>query len=98
MGSKLSKYDVLRKPLVTEKASMISAFEKVVFEVRQDASKTDVKRAVEFLWNVKVSSVNTQVRKGKVKRFRGVLGTRSDTKIAIVTIEQGRAVDVLAGV
>jgi len=94
---KLDSYDVIIAPVVTEKSTMASEFNKVVFKVRGEASKPDIKSAVEQLFNVKVKSVNTLVRKGKVKQFRGRRGVQSDVKKAIVTLEEGHSIDVTTG-
>jgi large subunit ribosomal protein L23 len=87
-------YDVIRAPLVTEKSTMVSENNQVMFEVAIDATKPDIKEAVERLFNVKVVAVNTLIRKGKVKRFRGVKGQQSDFKKAIVTLEDGQTIDI----
>jgi large subunit ribosomal protein L23 len=90
-------YDVIISPVITEKATTASEHDKVVFNVRQAATKPQIKEAVEKLFDVKVKSVNTLVRKGKHKAFRGRLGTQSDVKKAIVTLEQGHRIDVTTG-
>ncbi|MEM1266440.1 MAG: 50S ribosomal protein L23 [Pseudomonadota bacterium] len=90
-------YDVIRRPIITEKATMASEAGAVVFEVAIDASKPVIKEAVESLFGVKVKAVNTTVTKGKVKRFRGRLGTRKDVKKAYVTLEDGNTIDVTTG-
>ena len=90
-------YDVIRSPVITEKATYASEHNKVVFNVAKDASKADVKKAVETLFQVKVTAVNTLVRKGKVKRFRGTTGRQSDVKKAIVTLAEGHSIDVTTG-
>lgn len=95
--NKLKSYDIIVSPVITEKATMASEYNKVVFKVRPDASKTDIKKAVEQLFNVKVKAVNTLVRKGKLKQFRGLHALQSDTKKAIVTLEAGHAIDVTTG-
>jgi large subunit ribosomal protein L23 len=87
-------YDVIRAPLVTEKSTLVSENNQVIFKVAIDASKPDIKEAVERLFNVKVLAVNTLVRKGKVKRFRGVKGRQSDFKKAIVTLQEGQMIDI----
>ena len=87
-------YDVIRAPLVTEKSTMVSESNQVVFEVSMTATKPDIKEAVERLFNVKVRAVNTLIRKGKMKRFRGVKGRQSDFKKAIVTLEEGQTIDI----
>ncbi|SON56071.1 50S ribosomal protein L23 [Hartmannibacter diazotrophicus] len=93
----LKHYDVIVSPVITEKATLLSEQDKVVFNVKSDATKPEIKAAVEALFNVKVKSVNSFVRKGKVKRFRGRLGQQSDIKRAVVTLESGYAIDVTTG-
>ena len=90
-------YDVIRAPVITEKSTIASEHNQVVFKVAPDATKPAIKQAVEALFSVKVKSVNTQVRKGKTKRFRGVSGRQSDVKRAIVTLEEGHSIDVTTG-
>jgi large subunit ribosomal protein L23 len=97
MTSKAELYDVIRRPIITEKATMASEAGAVVFEVAMDADKPLIKEAVEALFNVKVKAVNTTVTKGKVKRFRGKLGTRNDVKKAYVTLVDGNTIDVTTG-
>ena len=97
MSDKAELYAVIRKPIVTEKATMASEHNAVVFEVAIDANKPQIKAAVEGLFNVKVKAVNTSITKGKVKRFRGKLGTRKDVKKAYVTLEAGNTIDVSTG-
>jgi large subunit ribosomal protein L23 len=93
----MNSYDVIRKPIITEKATMASEAGAVVFEVAIDANKPMIKSAVEELFGVKVKAVNTSVTKGKVKRFRGQLGRRKDVKKAYVTLEEGNSIDVTTG-
>jgi large subunit ribosomal protein L23 len=93
----LSSYDVLVAPHITEKATLASEQNKVVFLVAKNATKTMVKKAVEELFSVKVKAVNTLNRKGKIKRFRGIKGKQSDVKQAIVTLEDGHSIDVTTG-
>jgi large subunit ribosomal protein L23 len=93
----MNSYDVIRKPIITEKATMASEAGAVVFEVAIDANKPMIKSAVEELFGVKVKVVNTSVTKGKVKRFRGQLGRRKDVKKAYVTLEEGNSIDVTTG-
>ena len=90
-------YDVIRSPVITEKATMASEYNQVVFNVAKTATKPQIKDAVEKLFNVKVTAVNTLVRKGKAKRFRGRLGQQSDVKKAIVTLVDGHSIDVTTG-
>ena len=89
--------DVLRKPIISEKATLISEHNQVTFEVAIDSNKAEIK-AVESLFNVSVTAVNTIRVKGKVKRFRGMLGKRKDVKKAIVTLADGDMIDVASGV
>ncbi|ABA04627.1 LSU ribosomal protein L23P [Nitrobacter winogradskyi Nb-255] len=90
-------YDVIVAPVITEKATMASEYNKVVFKVARKATKPQIKEAVEKLFDVKVKSVNTLVRKGKTKVFRGRLGSHSDNKRAVVTLEEGHRIDVTTG-
>ena len=91
-------YDIIVAPVVTEKSTMASEHSQVVFDVAIDATKPQIKAAVEGLFSVKVKAVNTLVRKGKTKRFRNVLGVRNDTKKAIVTLVDGQSIDISTGV
>jgi large subunit ribosomal protein L23 len=90
-------YDVIVSPVITEKSTASSEHNKVVFKVRMNATKPQIKDAVEKLFDVKVKGVNTLVRKGKVKAFKNTIGTQSDTKRAIVTLEEGHRIDVTTG-
>jgi large subunit ribosomal protein L23 len=90
-------YDVIVSPVITEKATNLSDFNKVVFRVAPDATKPQIKEAVERLFDVKVVSVNTLVTKGKNKVFRGRQGRRADVKKAIVTLAEGESIDVTTG-
>lgn len=90
-------YDVILSPVITEKATLASERNQVVFKVAKTASKPQIKEAVEKLFDVKVKNVNTLVRKGKVKAFRGSLGVQSPSKRAIVTLEEGHRIDVTTG-
>ena len=90
-------YDVIVAPVITEKATLASEHNKVLFKVAAKATKPQIKEAIEKLFDVKVKSVNTLVRKGKVKAFRGTLGSQSNTKRAIVTLEEGHRIDVTTG-
>ncbi len=83
--------------MITEKSTFASENGQVVFKVANDATKPEIKKAVETLFSVKVKKVNTLVRKGKNKRFRGVRGRQSDVKKAIVTLEEGHSIDVTTG-
>jgi len=97
MSTKAELYDVIRKPIITEKSTMASEHGAVVFEVAIDSSKPQIKEAVESLFGVKVKAVNTTITKGKQKRFRGQLGRRKDVKKAYVTLEDGNTIDVSTG-
>ena len=90
-------YDLLRRPIITEKATNASESGAVVFEVSMRASKPEIKKAVEELFKVKVKSVNTLIAKGKIKRFKGKLGKRKDSKKAYVMLEDGNTIDVSTG-
>ncbi len=95
--SKEAMYNVVRSPLVTEKATMVSERNQVVFKVAIDATKPEIKAAVEGLFGVKVLGVNTLVQKGKTKRFRGRPGVRSDLKKAYVQLAEGQSIDMSTG-
>ena len=97
MSAKTEHYDVIRKPIITEKTTMASENGAVVFEVAIDANKPAIKEAVEGLFGVKVKAVNTTITKGKTKRFRGQMGKRKDVKKAYVTLEEGNTIDVTTG-
>jgi len=90
-------YDIIIAPVITEKATMASDRNQVIFKVARTATKPQIKEAVEKLFDVKVKSVNTLIRKGKVKAFRGTLGVQQDVKKAIVTLEEGHRIDVTTG-
>lgn len=96
--SKERMYDIIRAPVITEKATMGSEHRQVTFKVPLNASKPEIKAAVEGVFGVKVTAVNTLIAKGKVKRFRGRIGQRSDVKKAIVTLAEGQNIDVTTGV
>ena len=91
-------YDIISAPLVTEKSTMGSQYGQVTFRVPTSATKPQIKQAVETLFGVKVKGVNTLVQKGKLKRFKGKLGMRSDMKKAIVSLEDGQTIDVGTGI
>ena len=91
-------YDIVLSPHITEKSTMLSEHNAVVFKVAQKASKPEIKAAVEALFNVKVTNVNTMVTKGKSKRWKGAPYRRSDVKKAIVTLAEGQSIDVTEGV
>jgi large subunit ribosomal protein L23 len=97
MSAKTEHYDVIRKPIITEKTTLASEHGAVVFEVAIDANKPAIKEAVEGLFGVKVKAVNTTITKGKTKRFRGQMGKRRDVKKAYVTLEEGNTIDVTTG-
>jgi large subunit ribosomal protein L23 len=96
--SKERMYDIIRAPVITEKATMGSEHNQVTFKVPLDASKPEIKAAIEGVFGVSVKAVNTSVLKGKVKRFKGRVGQRSDVKKAIVTLAAGQSIDVTTGV
>ena len=91
-------YDIVVKPVITEKSTMASEQNKVVFNVPVDANKGDIKEAVETLYKVTVTKVNTLRQQGKLKRFRGIKGRRAETKKAFVTLKQGDSIDLMTGV
>ncbi|MBB1247876.1 MULTISPECIES: 50S ribosomal protein L23 [unclassified Rhizobium] len=93
----LRHYDVIRTPSITEKSTLVSENNQVVFNVAKDASKPQIKAAVEALFGVKVKAVNTLIRKGKVKRFKATIGKQQDVKKAIVTLVEGQSIDVTTG-
>ena len=90
-------FDVILAPVITEKATILSEQNKVVFRVAMDSSKDEIAREVESLFSVQVLEVNTLITKGKKKRFRGRIGVRSDVKKAIVTLAEGQSIDVTTG-
>ncbi len=87
-------YDLIVSPIITEKATAASEHNQVIFKVRKDATKPEIKAAIERLFDVKVEAVNTLVRKGKKKVFKGVRGVQSDVKKAVVTLAEGHSIDV----
>jgi large subunit ribosomal protein L23 len=91
-------YEIIRQPVITEKATRLSEFNQVTFRVPLDATKPEIKAAVEGLFKVKVTAVNTVRTEGKTKRFRGRLGKRSDHKKAIVTLADGQSIDITTGI
>ncbi len=97
MTDKLAHYDIIRSPVVTEKSTMASEANQVIFDVAIDATKPEIKEAIEALFSVKVTAVNTLVRKGKLKRFRGYLGRRNSVKKAVVTLADGQSIDIATG-
>ena len=96
--SKERMFDIIRAPVITEKATMGSEHNQVTFKVPLNASKPEIKAAIEGVFGVKVTAVNTLVAKGKVERFRGRIGVRNDVKKAIVTLAEGQTIDVTTGV
>jgi large subunit ribosomal protein L23 len=90
-------YDTILAPVITEKATLLTEQNKVVFQVAKDATKDEIAAAVEELFKVRVIKVNTLITKGKTKRFRGILGRRSDVKKAIVTLQEGQTIDISTG-
>ena len=92
-----SSYEIIRRPIITEKATLASEVGGVVFEVDIKSSKAEIKEAVENLFKVKVKAVNTSISKGKRKRFRGQLGKQRDVKRAYVMLEEGNTIDVTSG-
>ncbi|MEL7430561.1 MAG: 50S ribosomal protein L23 [Pseudomonadota bacterium] len=90
-------YDVIVSPIITEKSTFAAEQNQVMFNVAGNATKPEIKGAVEALFGVKVKAVNTMVRKGKVKRFRGIKGKQSDVKKAVVTLVDGESIDVTTG-
>lgn len=90
-----SMYDILLRPIITEKTSLVAEQNKIVFAVRIDATKSNIKTAIETIYNVKVKSVNIVKIFGKTKRFKGIVGTTSDMKKAYVTLEEGSNIDIM---
>lgn len=100
-GNKISlerAYDIIKAPIVTEKATQVSQYRQFVFKTADDANKIEIKEAIEKIFKVKVESVNTLNRPGKQKRFKGYLGKRSGFKKAIVTLAEGHSIDIGAGI
>ena len=91
-------YELIRRPVVTEKSTLGGEFNQVTFQVPLAATKPEIKAAIEGIFNVKVKKVNTLRQKGKTKRFRGTVGRRSDIKKAMVTLEEGHSIDVTTGI
>jgi len=88
---------VILSPVITEKSTLVSQNNQVIFKVANKATKPQIKAAVEMLFNVKVKAINTHVRKGKKRMFRGILAQQGDTKQAVVTLEPGHSIDVTTG-
>ena len=95
--TKRSAYDVIISPVITEKATLASEHNQVIFKVNPQATKPEIKAAIESLFKVKVKGINTIVRKGKLRTFRGIRALLSDTKRAVVTLEDGHSIDVTTG-
>lgn len=91
-------YDIIRAPVITEKSTRVTEYNQVTFRVPLDATKPEIKQAVESVFKVQVTAVNTLRQKGKTKRFRGTIGRRSDVKKAVVTLAEGHSIDVTTGV
>jgi len=92
------KLELIRRPIITEKTTLMGEDNRVAFVVPIDASKPEIKAAVEGVFSVKVKAVNTLIAKGKTKRFRGRPGRRADVKKAMVTLEEGQSIDVTTGI
>jgi large subunit ribosomal protein L23 len=97
MSAKPQHYDLIKKPVITEKATLAQENNAFVFQVSMDATKPQIKEAIENIFSVKVKAVNTTITKGKAKKFRGRAGERSDKKKAYVTLEAGNTIDVSTG-
>ena len=95
--SKEHYYDIIKSPVITEKGTLVSEQNQIVFNVARSATKPEIKKAVEGLFGVKVKAVNTLIRKGKQRRFKGQLAILSDVKRAYVTLEEGQRLDVTTG-
>ena len=98
MSKDTRHYDLIVAPVITEKATIASDSNQFVFKVRRDATKPQIKAAIEKLFDVKVTAVNTLVRKGKSKIFRGMRGKQQDVKKAVVTLADGHRIDITSGV
>ncbi|MGB6228602.1 MAG: 50S ribosomal protein L23 [Litorimonas sp.] len=97
MSANAKHYDTVLTPVITEKSTIVAENNQIVFEVPISSNKTEIKAAVEQLFNVSVTAVNTMTTKGKTKRFRGRLGRRSDVKKAVVTLKDGDTIDIATG-
>jgi large subunit ribosomal protein L23 len=95
--SKRSAYDIILSPVITEKSTLVSEANQVIFNVARGATKPEIKAAIESLFKVKVTAVNTLVRKGKLKTFKGHRALQSDHKKAIVTLAEGQSIDLTTG-
>ena len=91
-------YDIVRSPVITEKATMVSEHNQVVFRVPIDATKPEIRAAIEGLFKVKAVGVNTLVQKGKTKRWKGRPGKRNDVKKAVIRLAEGDSIDITTGV
>ncbi|MCH8203054.1 MAG: 50S ribosomal protein L23 [Proteobacteria bacterium] len=96
--TKIAHYNVILRPVITEKSTYASEYNQVTFRVPLSATKPQIKAAVEGLFEVKVKAVNTIRQQGKIKRFRGIKGRRPDYKKAMVTLEEGHSIDITTGV
>lgn len=96
--TRIAHYDIILRPVITEKSTMASEYNQVTFRVPLTATKPQIKAAVEGLFDVKVKAVNTARQKGKIKRFKGIKGRRADHKKAMVTLEEGHSIDITTGV
>ena len=95
---KEKSYEIIRSPVITEKSTVVSEYNQVIFRVPLSATKHEIKAAVERLFDVKVTSVNTLRQQGKLKRFRGRLGRRPEIKKAMITLAEGDSIDITTGV
>ncbi len=98
MSNEAEKYDVILSPVVSEKSTLLSEYNQVMFKVAGWSTKPQIKEAVEKLFEVKVEAVNTRNRKSKAKVFKGRKGRKSDTKFAIVTLKDGERIDITSGI
>ena len=95
---KIKSYDLIFRPIVTEKATTLSSFSQFILSVPINSNKNDIKNAVESLFGVNVKKVNLIISKGKTKRFKGIMGKRKDVKKAIISLEKGQKIDITTGV
>jgi len=98
MVGEAEKYDIILAPVVTEKSTLQSEYGKVVFRVARKATKPEIKQAVEKIFSVRVTAVNTLIRKGKRKNVRGRRGRKPDVKLAIVTLKEGDRIDISSAI
>ncbi len=91
-------FEIIRSPVISEKSTLISQFNQYVFKVSKTSTKEEIKSSIEKIFNVKVTSVNTLNKNGKIKRFKGKLGKRASTKKAIVTLAEGNSIDLTTGI